>query len=74
MARLTVKEVENPVVKYLGFQTAAEVAKAFNAAATCPLCVEVGDMNHDPEACYAHISYTVDILGHSGEYGHLFEG
>lgn len=72
MSRLLVRDVEKSVVRYLGFRTASEVAKAFNSVSTCPLCTEAGGGDHDPELCYNHISYTVDILGHSGEYGHLF--
>ena len=74
MGRLLVRDVEKAVVRYLGFQTAGEVAKAFNSVTTCPLCTEVGDTDehHQPDMCYTRISYTVDILGHSGEYNHLF--
>lgn len=29
-----------------------EFAKALNDPKTCPLCIEVGDEDHDPKGCY----------------------
>lgn len=73
MANVKPSDVWTPVVRYLGFTDASEVADAFNKVDTCPLCIECGGDDHDPEMCLVHIEHMVDILGHSGEYDHLFK-
>lgn len=37
-----------------------EFAKALNDPKTCPLCVEVGDEDHDPKGCYDYLEIDWD--------------
>ena len=53
-------DVSTLVADYLGFPNAEEVAKSFNDSSTCPLCIEIGDDDHDPQFCYDRVEYMAD--------------
>ena len=54
------EDVSSLVAVYLGIIDKNEVARRFNNKDDCPLCIEIGDDNHDPEFCYGHVEYMAD--------------
>ena len=53
-------DVSTLVVEYIGFPSKEETAKRFNDPSTCPLCIEIGDDDHDPQYCYGSVEYMAD--------------
>ena len=57
---LKAEDVSSLVAVYLGIMDKKEVARRFNNKDDCPLCIEIGDSNHDPQFCYDHVEYMAD--------------
>jgi hypothetical protein len=53
-------DVSTLVADYLGITDKKEVARRFNNKDDCPLCIEIGDDDHDPQFCYDHVEYMAD--------------
>lgn len=64
--KLKPSDVSTLVADYLGITDKKEVARLFNNKDDCPLCVEIGDENHDPQYCYGSVSCMAD--GHASAW------
>ena len=53
-------DVSTFVADYLGITDKKEVARRFNNKDDCPLCIEIGDDDHDPQYCYGSVECMAD--------------